>query len=125
MADPLHFDASDLDALAHAVSTLPNLEYACYAAKVAREHASFPISDYAGLCRLLAVGALPERIARRAISPKHVKKFFAEEHFPILDERDLVGKVFGALTWGDRVHAYERAVTDPRALVPFHYRKES
>lgn len=119
------FNPEDVDVLAHAVSIVPNLEYACFAAKLAREHLKFSIRSLEDMKPLFSVKGLPEDIAKRGISLAHVKRFLPDEFFPIEDERDFLSKVLGALAWGDEVHLHERFLREPKTIVPLRYRMEN
>lgn len=118
------FDAGDANLLAQAVSIFPNLEFACYATKVARKQLKFPVRDHAEIAALLSKNKLPERIADRKIGKRALEKFFPKEYFPIEDERDFLGKVLGALAFGDVMHHHERFLKDPAKYSPVPYRKE-
>ncbi len=118
------FESDDIDILAHAVSIYPNLEYACFATKLAIKHLKFPINTREDFKPLFSVGDLPKNIAKRGIGEPHLRKFLPDEFFPIADERDFLGKVLAALTWGETIHHHERFLKDPRAVAPLHYRKE-
>jgi hypothetical protein len=118
------FDAGDVDLLAQAVSIFPNLEFACYATKVARKRLKFPVRDQSEIVGLLSKNKLPERIAGRRIGKREIEKFFPKEYFPIEDERDFLGKVLGALSYGDVMHHHERFLKDPAKYSPVPYRKE-
>jgi hypothetical protein len=118
------FSPEDVDILAHAVSIVPSLEFAGFAAKLAKEHLTFPINCVEDMKPLFSVKGLPESIEKRGISLAHVKRFLPNEFFPIEDEHDFLSKVLGALAWGDEVHLHERFLKEPGSIVPLRYRKE-
>jgi hypothetical protein len=118
------FDAGDVDLLRHAVSIFPNLEFACFATKVARKRLKFPVRGRSEIAALFPVGKLPKKISSRKIGKRELEKFFPDEYFPIEDERDFLGKVLGALSYGEVIHYHERFLKDPAKYSPVPYRKE-
>lgn len=119
------FVPDDLEILTLAVSIYPNLEYACFAAKMAKQHLKFPIKSHKDLDELFEIKHLPEKIAERKIGPAHVRKFFPKEFFPIEDVRDFLGKTLAILSWGDEVHYHEQFLKEPERFSQIQYRKEN
>jgi hypothetical protein len=124
MSEDPHFTAGDVDLLAQAVAMHPNLELACYAAKLAREQLKFPLHKHDDLVALTAIKGIPQKFAGRHIGEAEIRKFFPPAFFPIHDVHDFLGKALAALSFGDRVHAHERAVNHPPRFIPGTYRKE-
>lgn len=118
------FAAADVKMLSHAVSIYPNLEFACYATKLAKERLKFPVKSYQEIAPLFSVKEIPEKIARRGLRPAHMRKFFAKQFFPIEDARDFLGKTLAALSWGDVVHHHEQFLKHPERFAPTTLLKE-
>lgn len=114
------FDKDDLPLLARAVSLYPDLEFACFATKLAARELKFPISkpqDFAPLVkfedrRRRALHAY-DRIALRRISVQNIVDHFPPSYFPIQDANDMLGKVVGALISGKARHAAENLLQRP------------
>lgn len=117
------FAPADLEILMHAVSIYPNLEYACFAAKMAKKHLKFPVNDHKAFNELFKVKRIPKKIATRKIGGAHVRKFFPKEFFPIEDVRDFFGKTLAILSWGDEVHYHERFLKEPKRFTQIQYRR--
>lgn len=115
------FDHLDLPMLVHAVSIFPNLEYACYASKLAGTHLQFPIQGHAEVDPLFKLEDISEKIRRRNIQPGDFERFFPKEFFPIEDPHDFLGKVLAALSWGDTVHYHERFLKQPHRFSPMSH----
>jgi len=119
------FEPKDVEILSHAISIHPNLEYACYATKLAKKHLKFPIMQWSGMYPLFSVRGIPTKIAKRKITRAHLRKFFPSELFPITNAGDFLGKTLAALSWGDSIHRHERVLANPVRFTPVAYRKES
>ena len=119
------FSSKDIKILQHAVSIIPNLEYACFATKLAKRHLRFPVKSYTEMGKLFDIRTLPENIKARKLRKAHLKKIFQKVFFPIEDERDFLGKVLAALTWGDTVHYHEQYLEDPVRFSQYFYKKEN
>lgn len=108
------FSAEDLPVLSQAVSMMPNLEFASYAASRAKELLQFPINSAEEFAPLFEIDNLPTRIENRGFRLDHVEKFYPQELFPINDARDFLGKTLAALSWGSLYHHYEDACATPQ-----------
>jgi hypothetical protein len=118
------FGAEDIEILSHAVSIHPNLEYACYVAKVAKKHLKFPIKTYEEVDPLFSIKDLPGKISKRKLSKAHLRKFFPKEFFPIEGVEDFLGKILAALSQGDVIHYHEQHLKNPERFTPVRYGKE-
>lgn len=114
------FEANDVDVLSHAVTLVPELELACYAAKLARARLAFPVRSLEALAPLFKnPSALPDRIRRRGITSRQLAKYFPKAFFPIEDVADFLGKALAAIQWGEAQHHHERAVAAPERFHRF------
>lgn len=114
------FSGKDVDILSHGVSIFPNLEFACFATTMAREHLQFPITSPDAVFSLFSAADLPARIEVRQAD---LQRFLPKELFPIDDARDFLGKILGALSWADVVLGHERFLANPAQFSPVPYGK--
>lgn len=103
------FKKKDIEILCHSISLVPTLELATYATKLSKEHLKFPIKSHEDLKPLFAIPKLHEKFCNTGITYKLTLKFLSKKFFPIENEEDFLGKIFAALLYGEKYHAFEKS----------------